>query len=97
MKISIKKDELMELSYFMWDRFEEKGIPERISSMVGQQYGEAMAKYSYSDGLYCVTYALYRTHSNFYGEIYILVEDSEDGENIYILPIEFGCTIEVED
>ena len=65
--------------------------------MIGQQYGEAMAKKSYSDGLYCVTYALYRTHSNFYGEIYILVEDSEDGENIYILPIEFGCTIEVED
>ena len=97
MKLIIKKDELMELSYFMWDKFEEKGIPERVSSMIGQQYGEAMAKKSYSDGLYGITYALYRTHSNFYGEIYILVEDSEDGENIYILPIDFGCTIEVED
>ena len=97
MTITIKKDELMELSRFMWDKFDKKGIPTKVSPMVGEQYGKTIAQHSYSDGLWLATYSLYKTHSDFYGDMYILVEDNENGEEIYILPFDMGCSIEVED
>ena len=97
MKMIIKKEELMELADFMWNKFDKKVIPIKISPMVGNQYGQAIARHSYSDGLGVATYALYKTHSDFYGDMYILVEDYENGERMYILPFDCGCIIEVED
>lgn len=105
MKIVIKKNELMDLSNFMWENFEKEGFPQRTSSMFGEEYGKAISTFSVaSDGYYDT--ALYKATSGFYGDIYILVknvekfnedkDDEEEVEYISILPSDI-CVIEVED
>lgn len=102
MKIIITNEDLITLEQMglMW-QVKEKVIPQPTSPTVGEEYGKAMAHkcYSWGNGSY-TDFCLYETHSNHFGEIYLLTVNHDDGEKdtkrILILPKWEGLTIEIE-
>ena len=104
MKIIITKNDLIMLEQFelMWEiEEEETALLESTSSMVGYEYGVAIAHKCYIwGGNSCTDYCLYETNSELYGEVYLLTVNHDDGEEVttrrFLLPKWEGLTIEIE-
>lgn len=98
MKIIIKKDELMELEHFMWDKYDTRALPTPTDTMVGKEYGEAICHKRYSSGGWeYIDYSLYLVQTDYYGPIYIMTTHTDEGKSdIKILPIDITTHIEIE-